>query len=74
MTLEEIKASEKEILTPSDVAPVLACDPYKITLQAKQDAAEGTRSLGFNVSVIGTRVKIPRRAFLAFMGVDSGEE
>ena len=69
MTLEEIKASTKDILTAADIAPVLGCDPYNIILQAKQDAKEGVNNLGFNVTVVGTRVKIPRLAFLRFMGI-----
>ena len=60
MTLEEIKTSTKEVLTPGDVAPVLGCDPNVIRFQAKQDI----KALGFPASKIGSRIKIPRQAFL----------
>lgn len=63
MTLNEIKASRAEMLTPADVAGVLGCEPYAINTQAKADPAK----LGFPVCVTGTRVRIPRRAFLHWM-------
>lgn len=67
MTFEEIKASEKEMLTPADVADVLGCDKYTINRQAAEDIETGKNNLRFNYSRIGTRIKIPRRAFIAFM-------
>ena len=67
MTLEQIMQSQKEMLTPKDVAEVLGCDPYNINVQVKEDITNGVNSFGFSVSMIGTRVKIPRRAFLRFM-------
>lgn len=60
MTIDEIRKSGKPILTPSDIAPILGCHPYSINVQAKADPSK----LGFPVSLIGTRVKIPRAAFL----------
>ena len=36
-------------------------------IQAKQDIARGTNSLGFPVIVIGSRVKIPKLPFIRFM-------
>lgn len=60
MTLDEIVLSTEDFLTPGDVAPVIGCKPYAINGQAQQDAAK----LGFPVCVLGTRVKIPRLAFL----------
>ena len=60
MTIEEIKKSTKEILTPDDVAPVLRCDPNVIRYQAGKDIHQ----LGFPASKIGSRVKIPRQAFI----------
>lgn len=67
MTLQQIMNCDKEILTPADVAEVLGCNAYSITLQAREDAKEGKSSLGFPVIVIGNRTKIPRRSFLRFM-------
>lgn len=63
MTINEIKDYPKEYLTPAQVAPVLGCDPQDVRVQAKQHPER----LGFNVSVIGSRVKIPRLAFIKWM-------
>ena len=60
MTIEDIKKSDKEILTPSDVATVLGCDPNTIRLQAKADIL----SLGFPAAKIGTRIRIPKAGFV----------
>lgn len=63
MTLSEIKASDKPFLTASDVAEVLQSDPQLIRWQAKN----GPARLGFPVTVIRSRVKIPRLAFINYM-------
>ena len=60
MTIEELKNSTKEILTPGDIAPILGCDPNLIRYQAKQDI----KQLGFPASKLGSRIKIPRQAFI----------
>ena len=60
MTIKEIKESNKTMLTPADIAPVLNCDPNVIRRQAKEDI----RQLGFPASKLGTRIKIPRQAFI----------
>lgn len=60
MTIEDIKKMSNEILTPNDVAPVLGCDSNVIRCHASQDI----RQLGFSAAKIGTRVKIPRKAFI----------
>ncbi len=60
MTLNEIKESTKSILTPVDIAPVLECDPNVIRHQANKDI----RQLGFSAAKIGSRIKIPREAFI----------
>lgn len=60
--LEALERSDKAMLTPKDVAPVLGCRPYYINVQAKLDASR----LGFPVCMMGTRVRIPRAAFLAW--------
>jgi len=64
MTLEEIKASDALFLTPCQVAPVLGCDPHIIRLQARNDPSK----LGFPVTVIKSRTKIPRKQFLTWLG------
>lgn len=60
MTLKEMKRSEKEWLTPTDVCGILGCAPYSINVQAKADIS----MLPFPCFMIGTRVKIPRVAFI----------
>lgn len=67
MTLEEIRRSDKVLLTPADVAPVLGADPQTI-----RTAALNPQTLGFPVSRIGKRTIIPRKPFLAFLG-EGGE-
>ena len=74
MTLQQIMDCTKEMLTPKDVAEVLGCDPYTINVQVKQDIAAGVNSFGFPISKIGTRVRIPRRAFLRFVLGEEKEE
>ena len=69
MTLAEIKASDAVFLLPADIAPVLGCNPNFIRLTAHENPA----SLGFPVSVIGTRVRVPRKPFLNFIG-EGGED
>lgn len=68
MTLAEIRESSEAFLRPEDIAPLYHCKPQSI-----REANPG--DLGFRVSRIGTRVKIPRQAFLDFMektdGVDT---
>ena len=66
MTLEQIKASDKTVLTPGDVAEVLHADAHDIRIAARQNPA----GLGFPVVIIGTRTKIPRIQFLRFLGED----
>ena len=63
MTLKEIEASTKEVLTCQDVAPVLMCNPATLHLQAMEEPWR----LGFPVIVMGRRVKIPRQPFLKYM-------
>lgn len=60
MTIEDIKRMDKAMLTPGDVAPLLGCDPNVIRRQATEDI----RQLGFSAAKIGTRIKIPRLAFI----------
>lgn len=63
MTLQEIRESDKDFLTPEEAAEVIGCKPYAINVQAKADPSK----LGFPVCMIGTRVRIPRRGFLRWM-------
>lgn len=59
-TMEDLRQSDKDFLTPEEVRGVLGCMAYTINVQAKEDP----KKLGFPVCVMGTRVRIPRRAFL----------
>lgn len=70
MTLAEIKASDKVMLLPKDVAPVLGCDPHSIRIQAH----EYPESLGFPVVLLGNRTLIPRKPFLKFLGEGEDNE
>lgn len=63
MTLSELQSSTKDFLIPEDVADLIGCKPYSINVQAKADPSK----LGFPVSLIGTRVRIPRIGFLNWM-------
>jgi hypothetical protein len=62
-TLAELRNSTKEFLTPTDIAPLLGCNPYTINVQAKQDKSK----LGFPVVIMGSRVRIPRLGLIAFI-------
>lgn len=64
MTMDEIKASDRDDLTLADIAEAIHADQQAIRMQARTDPA----ALGFPVSVIGTRVKVPRIPFLQFWG------
>lgn len=64
MTLEEIRNSTKDVLTPADIAEVLGCDAQDIRVAART----APEKLGFPVIVIKSRIKVPRVPFLRFMG------
>lgn len=62
-TLREIEELPCEVLTCKQVSRVLCAGAYYLHEQAMKDPSK----LGFPVTVHGTRVKIPKRPFLAFM-------
>ena len=64
MTLDEIRNSTKNVLTPAEVAEVLGCDAQDVRIQARLSPEK----LGFPVIIIKNRTKIPRVPFLRFMG------
>lgn len=66
MTINEIRGLDKPFLTPKEVAGVLRSDPQTIRVAARTEP----KRLGFPVVVIGSRVKIPRAAFLRYMGIE----
>jgi len=63
MTIDEIKTCDREYLIPREIAPILGIDQQSIRVMARQCPER----LGFTVAVIGTRTKIPRRAFLRWL-------
>lgn len=69
MTLEELKNCTKIMLIPKDIAPILGCDPYTISLMAR-DCPE---RLGFPVIRLKSRTKIPRKPFLKFLGEEENQ-
>ena len=64
MTLDEIKTSNKTMLTPADIADVLNCDAQDIRIQART----APEKLGFPIIIIKSRTKIPRVPFLRYIG------
>lgn len=67
MTIEELKCTNQAFISAADVAPILRVDPQCIRRQARVNPT----SLGFPVTVLGSRCRIPRMAFLRFVeGVD----
>lgn len=64
MTLDDIRNSRKEFLTPAEAAPVLGVAPQSIRVAARLNPA----LLGFPVMVVGSRTKIPRVPLLRFLG------
>ena len=61
MTLDEVRASKKEMLSPTDIAPILGVHPYSLN-KAKRDG-----TLEFKAMFIGKSLKIPRLPFLKYM-------
>ena len=63
MTLKELEQLDTEVLTPSQVAPILGCQPYSINVATK----DGKNPFPFPIIRLGTRVRIPKTPFLKFM-------
>ena len=63
MTLEQIAALPGEVLTCTQIAPILRASPATL----HQQAIEMPWLLGFPVIVAKRRVKIPKAAFIRFM-------
>ena len=61
MTLDEVRASKKEMLSPTDIAPILGVHPYSINVAKKKGTLE------FKAMFIGKYLKIPRIPFLKYM-------
>ena len=52
-----------DVMTPREAAKYLGVNPQSIRDQAHRDP----KAMGFDVSVIGTRVLIPRKSFFEFL-------
>ena len=63
MTYEELRESNALYLTAKEVGSALGFDAQALREQAKTDPTK----LGFPVTVVGTRVKIPRLPLIAFL-------
>ena len=63
MTLDEIRTCPREFLIPREVAPLLGVDPDDLRCAARLCPER----LGFNVAIIGHRIKIPRLGFIRWM-------
>ena len=63
MTWQEMKQSDKMFLTADDVSEVLNCDPQTLRLAVK----EKKELVGFNCSMIGKTLRIPRQAFIKWV-------
>lgn len=66
MPIEELLLSDKVMLTPEEASVALDSSPQTIRMAAH----DGT--LGFPVSIFGSRVKIPRIPLLRFLGLLEG--
>lgn len=64
MTIDQVIISDKLFLTPADVCQILKCDPQAIRAQAHSDPSK----LGFPIIVMNRRIRIPREAFLKYLG------
>lgn len=62
--LEQIRQQEEPMITPVLAAAVIGCNPHLIRVQA----AKAPHMLGFPVMRVGNRTKIPKKAFLEFVG------
>ena len=62
--------ADRAFLTPAEAARYLGMDPHGLRLQARIDPGK----LGFPVVCVGSRVKIPKKPFLLFMGLEQREE
>jgi len=57
----------KPYLTPSEAAPLIGMNPHTLRVTAR----EAPQKLGFPVIVTGRRVRIPRKPFYEFLGVNA---
>lgn len=63
MTLDEIRTSDRIMLTAADIAPILGSDPQTI----RQTAKDYPERIGYPFSFVGSRMKIPRLGFIRWV-------
>ena len=63
-TLQDLAAREGDTLQAEEVAEYLHLAPQSLRVQAREDPSK----LGFRVIVCGTRVLIPKKPFIEFIG------
>lgn len=63
MKINDLANIDRDYLTPTEAAKILECNPQHLRIQAHLYPER----LGFPVSIIGRRVKIPKKPFIAFM-------
>lgn len=71
-SIEELEAGTqgKDFLVPTDIAGILKCDPYLISLMARDENER--KNLGFPVTVMKRRTKIPKLPFINYVkGIDN---
>ena len=62
--IKQIKEQDGMTITPAMAAVVIGCNPHLIRIQAQH----APHLLGFPVIRVGNRTKIPKKAFLEFIG------
>jgi len=63
LTLKELEQIDRDYFVPNQICGVLGCDPHYIRLQAQRRP----EALGFNVIVMGSRIRIPKIPFLQYI-------
>ena len=63
MTLAELKELDRDVITPAQAAGILKCDPHYIRVAARQCPEQ----LGFPVTILWSRTKIPRIPFIRYI-------
>lgn len=67
--LDKLRQKQEEFLTVAEIAPILGANPQSIRSQAQCNP----QMLGFPVCVIGKRIRIPKTAFLNWLGKEDKE-
>ena len=68
--IQAIIDSNKEVLTPAEIAPILGVDPHYIRVVARQRP----ELLKFEFFISGNRTKIPRIPFLRYIGINVDQQ